>query len=109
MTLTIDNGTISLDEIIAAKNVKISNDSKFSEAVTHAHEFLMEQIKSKPIYGITTGYGASGKNYVSYEDSQTLQKNLYRFHGCGVGENLSKKVCRYAVIMRIVSLSKGRS
>lgn len=109
MTLTIDNSTIGLDEIIAAKNVKISNDSKFSEAVTHAHEFLMEQIKSKPIYGITTGYGASGKNYVSYEDSQTLQKNLYRFHGCGVGENLSKKVCRYAVIMRIISLSKGRS
>lgn len=109
MTLTIDSRHISLDEIIAVKNIKISNDSKFIDAVEKAHNFLMHQIKTKPIYGITTGYGASGKNYVSYEDSQTLQKNLFRFHGCGLGKNLSEKVCRYAVIMRTVSLSKGRS
>ena len=92
-----------------AKSIKISDNSSFTENITHAHEFLMEQIKTKPIYGITTGYGASGKNYVSYEDTKRLQKNLFRFHGCGVGVNLSKKVCRYAVIMRTVSLSKGRS
>jgi histidine ammonia-lyase len=70
----------------------------------------MNSIKAgKPIYGITTGYGASGKNYVDYEDAKTLQKNLFRFHGCGIGKNLSYKVCRYAVIMRTVSLSKARS
>jgi len=109
MTLTIDTRYISLNEIIQAKNIKISEDKVFTKSITEAHDFLMEQIKTKPIYGITTGYGASGKNYVSYEDSQTLQKNLFRFHGCGVGVNLSKKVCRYSVIMRIISLSKGRS
>jgi histidine ammonia-lyase len=109
MTLTIDSRTISLDDIIGAENIKISDDSIFTQKVTVAHEFLMEQIKTKPIYGITTGYGASGKNYVSYEDTKRLQKNLFRFHGCGVGKNLSEKVCRYAVIMRTVSLSKGRS
>lgn len=109
MTLTIDSRHIGLDDIIAVKNMKISNDRKFIDAVEKAHNFLMEQIKTKPIYGITTGYGASGKNYVSYEDSQALQKNLFRFHGCGVGKNLSEKVCRYAVIMRTISLSKGRS
>lgn len=109
MTLTIDTRTVSLDEIIHADKIEVSGESDFTEKITNAHEFLMEQIKTKPIYGITTGYGASGKNYVSYEDTKRLQKNLFRFHGCGVGENLSKKVCRYAVIMRTVSLSKGRS
>jgi len=109
MTLTIDRRYITLDEIISTKNIKISNADDFVDTVEHSHAFLMQQIKTKPIYGITTGYGASGKNYVSYEDSETLQKNLFRFHGCGVGENLSEKVCRYAVIMRTISLSKGRS
>jgi histidine ammonia-lyase len=109
VTVTIDQKTITLDEIISAKNVKVSNEKRFIQTIEQTHNFLMHQIETKPIYGITTGYGASGKNYVSYEDSQTLQKNLYRFHGCGVGENLSKKVCRYAVIMRLISLSKGRS
>jgi len=109
MTLRVDSRHISLDEIIVTDNLEISDNSMFLKGIEHAHRFLMEQIKTKPIYGITTGYGASGKNYVSYEDTKRLQKNLFRFHGCGVGVNLSKKVCRYAVIMRIISLSKGRS
>ncbi len=109
MTLRVDSRHISLDEIIVTDNLEISDNSMFLKGIEHAHSFLMEQIKTKPIYGITTGYGASGKNYVSYEDTKRLQKNLFRFHGCGVGVNLSKKVCRYAVIMRIISLSKGRS
>jgi len=105
----VDSRHISLNNIISANNLEISNNGRFIQCIEHAHNFLMEQIKTKPIYGITTGYGASGKNYVSYEDTKKLQKNLFRFHGCGVGVNLSKKVCRYAVIMRTVSLSKGRS
>ncbi|CAA6818540.1 MAG: Putative histidine ammonia-lyase protein [uncultured Sulfurovum sp.] len=109
MILTVDNRYINLDEIINAKKMKVSDETEFVQLVDKAHSFLMHQIKTKPIYGITTGYGASGKNYVSYEDSQTLQKNLFRFHGCGVGVNLSEKVCRYSIIMRMVSLSKGRS
>lgn len=109
MILTVDSRNITLDEISQTKTLEISSESHFVEKVEKAHNFLMHEIKTKPIYGITTGYGASGKNYVSYDDAQRLQKNLFRFHGCGVGENLSEKVCRYAIIMRIVSLSKGRS
>lgn len=110
MNLQIDKRYITLDEITKASSIKISNEKKFLDYINHTHDFLMNEIKDgKPIYGITTGYGASGKNYVSYEDSKTLQKNLFRFHGCGIGVNLSHKVCRYAVIMRTVSLSKARS
>ncbi len=109
MILTIDSRTITLEELTDTKQIKLSDDPIFIGHIEEAHSFLMTQIKTKPIYGITTGYGASGKNYVSYDDAQKLQKNLYRFHGCGVGKNLSEKVCRYAVMMRLVSLSKGRS
>jgi len=109
MILTIDNKNISLEQIVEATNVSMSSETAFVTKIEKAHDFLMNEIKTKPIYGITTGYGASGKNYVSYEDAERLQTNLFRFHGCGVGENLSEKVCRYAVMMRLVSLSKGRS
>lgn len=110
MNLKIDKRYITLDEIIKSSNIQISKDKEFLNYINHTHDFLMNEIKDgKPIYGITTGYGASGKNYVSYEDSKTLQKNLFRFHGCGIGVNLSHKVCKYAVIMRTISLSKARS
>ena len=110
MNLQIDKRYITLEEITKASSIEISKDKGFLDYINHTHDFLMNEIKDgKPIYGITTGYGASGKNYVSYEDSKTLQKNLFRFHGCGIGVNLSHKVCRYAVIMRTISLSKARS
>ena len=110
MKLTIDKRSISLLEIIRAKQIEISQDDHFVTSVNHAHDFLINEVKEgKPIYGITTGYGSSGKNYVSYEDTKALQKNLFRFHGCGIGKNLSREVCRYAVIVRTISLSKSRS
>ena len=110
MKLSIDKRYILLDEIKNSKRIEISQDKEFINFINHTHDFLMKEIKKgKPIYGITTGYGASGKNYVSYEDSQTLQKNLFRFHGCGIGKNLSYKICKYSVIMRTISLSKAKS
>ncbi len=110
MKLIIDKREISLEEISAAEQIEVSKDKEFIKYMNHTHDFLMDTITAgKPIYGITTGYGASGKNYVNYEDAKTLQKNLFRFHGCGIGKKLSHKVCRYAVIMRTISLSKARS
>ena len=108
--LIIDKRTISLKEISSATNIEISQDEKFITFINHTHDFMMDTIKQgKPIQGITTGYGDSGKDYVNYEDAETLQVNLFRFHGCGIGVNLSYEVCRYAVICRTISLSKARS
>ena len=108
--MVIDERYITLSEIINSDKIEISNDKKFVDHINETHNFLINEIKDgKPIYGITTGYGASGKNYVSYEDSKILQTNLFRFHGCGVGKKLSYKVCKYALIARTISLSKAKS
>ena len=108
--MIIDERYITLSEIINSDKIEISNDKKFIDHINETHNFLINEIKDgKPIYGITTGYGASGKNYVSYEDSKILQTNLFRFHGCGVGKKLSYKVCKYALIARTISLSKAKS
>lgn len=110
MKLIIDDRYISLEEIRQATHVSLSSESHFEENFSLSHTFLMNEIKKgKPIYGVTTGYGASGKNYLTYEQSATLQQNLYRFHGCGMGEPLSPRIARYALICRLISLSKGKS
>lgn len=108
--MIIDERYITLIEIINSNTIEISSDKNFVNHINETHNFLINEIKDgKPIYGITTGYGASGKNYVSYEDSKILQTNLFRFHGCGVGKKLSYKVCKYALIARTISLSKAKS
>ncbi|MBN1839255.1 MAG: aromatic amino acid lyase [Campylobacterales bacterium] len=110
MKLTLNNRYISLEEITQATQICISKEPAFQEAFMLGHTFLMNEIKKgKPIYGVTTGYGASGKNYLTYEQSAILQQNLYRFHGCGVGASLSIQASRYALICRLISLAKGKS
>lgn len=110
MKLVIDKGAVNLADIISANSIEISKNQEFITDINQGHDFLMESIKKgEPIYGITTGYGSSGKNHIDYKDAQILQTNLFRFHGCGIGENLSHKVGKYAVIMRAISLSKSRS
>ncbi|MGM0533479.1 MAG: HAL/PAL/TAL family ammonia-lyase [Campylobacterota bacterium] len=110
MELVISNEDVDCHDIIHATNVRLSDSAAFTEKVGKSHTFLMDEIENgRPIYGITTGYGASGKNFIDAQDVQTLQQNLFRFHGCGIGQNLSYTVCRYMLIIRLVSLSKGKS
>lgn len=108
--MTIDNNTISYKNFINDNEIKLSDEQEFIEFIDAGHQFLIENIsKGRPIYGVTTGYGEAGQNYAPFEEAQELQKNLYSFHGCGVGEYLSENVSRIMVTIRMISLSKGKS
>lgn len=110
MNLTIDNRYIDLSSIAGANIVTLDKSIEFRTAIENSHKILLNKIKTgNPIYGVTTGYGESGKNYLDYEKAEKLQQNLYRFHGCGLGELLSVEESRLILILRLISLSKGVS
>jgi len=110
MKVNVTGELISLDEITNAEGVTLSETEAFQEKINKAHNFLVNEIKSgKPIYGVTTGYGESGKNYLLYDEAKILQINLFRFHGCGVGRNLDEDEAFYMTLIRMISLSKGYS
>jgi histidine ammonia-lyase len=108
--MIIDNKVVSYTDFINDDEIIISDEKSFIDMMNTGHEFLIEQIRAgRPIYGVTTGYGEAGQNYAAFEDAQELQKNLYSFHGCGVGEYLSANVSRTMLKVRMISLSKGKS
>jgi len=108
--MIIDNRTISYKDFLHDSRVQISDDPKYIAFINAGHDFLIENIKNgRPIYGVTTGYGEAGQNYAAFEEAEELQKNLFTFHGCGVGEYLSKEVSRIMTTIRMISLAKGKS
>ena len=108
--MTINNQTILYKDFIKDTNISLSTDQEFIDFINAGHDYLIEQIRTgMPIYGVTTGYGEAGQNYAPFEEAQELQKNLYSFHGCGVGEYLSADVSRIMTTIRFISLSKGKS
>ncbi|MCX9134178.1 aromatic amino acid ammonia-lyase [Aeromonas veronii] len=61
------------------------------------------------IYGVTTGYGDSVTRAVPLDLVDTLPLHLTRFHGCGMGENLSLAATRAVLATRLNSLAQGVS
>lgn len=110
MTITINEQFIPFENVAQATSVLLDTSALFKERIAAAETLLLKEISAgNPIYGVTTGYGDSGKNYLAYEDARTLQVNLYRFHGCGVGDILSEKEIFNIVLVRLISISKGYS
>lgn len=108
--MVIDNSVISYKNFVYEGEVKISDSQEYIDFINAGHDFLIENIRQgRPIYGVTTGYGEAGQNYAAFEEAQELQKNLYSFHGCGVGEYLSENISRIMVTIRMISLAKGKS
>lgn len=110
MKITIESKNVSFDDVANASEVVLSESSEFKQRIGDAQAVLLKEITDgHPIYGVTTGYGDSGKNYLVYEDAKTLQLNLFRFHGCGVGEILDEDEIYNIVLVRLISISKGVS
>lgn len=108
--MLINNRVISYRNFLHDSSVTLDDSQEFIDFINAGHDFLIENIAAgRPIYGVTTGYGEAGQNYAAFEEAQELQKNLYSFHGCGVGELLSPEVSRIMLTIRMISLSKGKS
>ena len=108
--MLINNRVISYENFLHDSSVKLDDSKDFIDYINAGHDFLIENISlGRPIYGVTTGYGEAGQNYAAFEEAEELQRNLYSFHGCGVGEYLSEEVSRIMVTIRMISLSKGKS
>lgn len=88
----------------------ISGREILQERIEKNHRFLQALVKSgRSIYGINTGLGESSANRFSMEHNQELQRNLMNYHGCGVGELLSEKLCTAALLVRINCLCQAGS
>jgi histidine ammonia-lyase len=61
------------------------------------------------VYGVTTGFGDSCETAVEGELTDRLPKNLFRFHGCGVGEPFTTLETRAILLARLASLAEGYS
>lgn len=61
------------------------------------------------IYGVTTGYGDSVTTEVSLGLAYELPRQIYTFHGCGLGNYLSEEETRAVLTCRLISLARGYS
>ena len=64
---------------------------------------------NRVVYGINTGFGNFADKIISQAQTEQLQDNLIRSHAVQVGHPISLNTTRRMMILRINTLSKGRS
>ncbi len=62
-----------------------------------------------PVYGVTTGVGASIDNQIPPSLQDELPLLLLRFHGCGTGSILDETAAAAVLTVRLASLARGHS
>ena len=104
--MTID----SLDHIVTSGS-KIGLTDSAWEKVVRSRQTIdnMMADPNKVVYGITTGFGAFANVSISPEQRAQLQINLIRSHAVGVGKPIPIDTAKKMLILRINTLSKGRS
>ncbi len=63
----------------------------------------------RPVYGVSTGFGALAGTFIEPERRVELQHALIRSHAAGVGEPMPAEVVRAMMLLRLRSLAMGRS
>lgn len=104
---------MTFDEIarIMDRSMQIRLGEDVLAAVRKCRDYLDAKTKThkEPIYGVTTGFGSLCNVSISEEQLSQLQKNLMMSHACGLGEPVPEAVVRLMLLLKIKSLSYGKS
>ncbi len=65
--------------------------------------------KSKPVYGINTGFGLLCTTLISSDQTRKLQENILKSHAVGVGEPIPIEISKIMIVLKINALAKGFS
>jgi histidine ammonia-lyase len=88
--------------------VEVSADAVAAMAASRA---IVDGIEAsgRPVYGVSTGFGALANTSIAPSRRAELQHALIRSHAAGIGAPMPREVVRAMMLLRVRSLALGRS
>ena len=89
--------------------LELSDDAR--NRIIRCREYLDEKIAktTRPVYGVTTGFGSLCDVSVNPDQLAQLQINLIMSHACGVGDRVPNDIVKMMMLLKVQSLSYGYS
>jgi histidine ammonia-lyase len=111
-TVTIGIAPVTPAQLLAVARhgaaVRIAADAMAEIARTRAIvEGLADDVE--PHYGISTGFGALATKHIPVERRAQLQRSLIRSHAAGTGAEVEREVVRALMLLRLSTLTTGRT
>ncbi|MDX1410124.1 MAG: aromatic amino acid ammonia-lyase, partial [Saprospiraceae bacterium] len=80
--------------------------------IDHYRKYLDDTIArdaDTSYYGINTGFGSMYRLRIPEDQIEALQFNLIRSHAAGAGQPIPREIARLALLLKIITLTKGHS
>lgn len=104
---------ITLNDVkhIIDSNATLQLSEKAKQQIVACREYLDKKMASQkePIYGINTGFGSLCNVVIPNNELEQLQTNLVMSHACGMGNEVPLEIVRLMLLLKIQSLSYGKS
>ncbi len=103
--------TYDLIEKILKNKARLTLSEEARQKIQKCRDYLdkKEEDLSKPIYGVTTGFGSLCDRTISKDQLSTLQENLVKSHSCSVGTPVAPIVVKLMLLLKAHALSMGFS
>ncbi len=113
MDLELSDASLRLDElaaVFAGEPVRLVVGAAVRRRIAAGRRVVEQVLRSgETVYGVNTGFGKLARERISEDELGQLQVNLLRSHACGVGEPLPTATVRAIMLLRVATLSTGRS
>ena len=105
-------GAVSPEEVVRVARygapVRLSEEAVSAIGASRARiQALAED--PKPVYGVSTGFGALATRHIPLELRAQLQRSLIRSHAAGSGPEVEREVVRALMLLRLSTLATGRT
>ncbi len=111
-TVVIGSTGVSAADVLAVARgparVEISGEAVAAMAASRSIVDAIER-DERPVYGVSTGFGALAGTFVAPQRRAELQHALLRSHAAGVGAPMPREVVRAMMLLRVRSLALGHS
>ncbi|GIE88037.1 histidine ammonia-lyase [Actinoplanes regularis] len=95
---------------VARGNVRVELSPAAIEAMATSRAIVDGiEASGRPVYGVSTGFGALASTSIEPERRAELQHALIRSHAAGIGAPMPVEVVRAMMLLRVRSLAMGRS
>ncbi|XVU26618.1 histidine ammonia-lyase [Actinoplanes sp. CA-054009] len=112
MTVIVQpTGVTPADVIAVARHDARVTIAPETIAAMETSRAIVDRIEAsgKPVYGVSTGFGALANTRIEPSRRAELQHALIRSHAAGVGAPMPREVVRAMMLLRLRSLALGRS
>ncbi|HZQ28309.1 MAG TPA: histidine ammonia-lyase [Acidimicrobiales bacterium] len=108
--VTIGPGPVAADDVVAVArhDARVELDH-IGRALMERSRALVEDLAAgdRPVYGVSTGFGALATRHIPPEARANLQHAVVRSHAAGMGPPVEREVVRAMMLLRARTLATG--